>query len=99
MRKGCHQRVFNALSRHITVFHRIPFIERDHQSAAFAFRQAGNAQILFIHAKQRIQDKHHHFRFLECGQAGSDRHLLQRFLHPRLLAHAGSINQPHFTAG
>ena len=69
----------------------IPLVDRDHQRAALALDQIGDAQILLLEAVLRIHHQHHHFGKADGAQGIGDRQLLQLLLDTRAAAQACGV--------
>ena len=74
---------------------KIPLVDRDHHSAALAFGQVGNAQILLFKRNLGIQQHNNDFGEFYRPQAVTDAEFFQLFLNFRFFAHTGGVKDPH----
>lgn len=78
---------------HLPVLDQIPFVECDDRCPAFTDDEIGNLQILLFKRDRRIEHDDDDFRKTDRTQAVSNRKLFELFLHARLAAQTGSIEQ------
>ena len=72
-------------------FAQVPFAHADHQRAALALDQIGDAQILLLERLLGIHQQHHHFGEADGVERVGDRELLELLLDLRAAAHARGV--------
>ncbi len=75
------------------MFHRVPFVERDDEGAAFLQHLVGDAKVLRLKAARGIEQKHDDFGEVHSVQAVRNGELFELVLHFGALAHAGRVDQ------
>ena len=78
--------------------HQIPFVDGDHERAALALDQIGDAQILLLELVLRVHHQHDDFGEADRAQRVRDRQLFQLLLDPRAAPQAGGIEHAEFAA-
>ena len=76
----------------------IPFVDREHERAALALDQVGNAQILLLEPVLRVHHHHDDFGEPHRAQRVGHRELFQLLLDPRAAAQAGGIEHAEIAA-
>ena len=78
--------------------HQIPFVDGEHDGAALALDQVGDAQILLLEPVLRIHHHHDDFGKAHRAQRVGDRELLELLLDPRAPAQARGVEHAKLAA-